>query len=329
MLVELVFALRHACRAYRVGHQRDAPRHRCGGHPEDGRVDVDAVRDQLRSGVRRYQRGPRRARLAMVHAGHGIEQVREMRCSPFQRHAGLGVIRRGVADGKQHAVAKVLDQPARPLQLRREGDDPAQVRRLVEQRVDLVDVGRADGGDILRAGPLDVDVRPLKVNAAHLRRAVRAAPGNAGDGGHGVANGLARAGERGGGHGRGAMLHVERRHACRRLVRGVHEIRAVPAVHVHVDESGHDDAAHVDDLAGGRNPLADRSDLFAVHDHAGAGADCAAHEGAPAKRDGHAQMVPRMVGRPPVAPGTFVSKPAIESLAISAMAIASFSCRYL
>src|SRR5262249_18220614 len=96
----------------------------------------------------------------------------------------------------------------------------------------------------------------------------------------------------------------------------------------HVDEARNDDTsdahgvrlrrafAHGDDL-----PVVD-GDRHRVADHA-------ADERAAVKGERHAQIVPRMVGRPPVAPGTFVSSPAIESLAMSAMAIASFSCRYL
>src|SRR5205807_5164748 len=78
-----------------------------------------------------------------------------------------------------------------------------------------------------------------------------------------------------------------------------------------------------------RGALAHGDDLLVVDDDRDPAADLAADEGAAVKRRGHTQIVPSTVGRPPVAPGTFVSSPAIESLAMSAMAIASFSCKYL
>ena len=104
----------------------------------------------------------------MMHAGHGVEEMREVRRAPFERRDRLGMRRRRMADGEEHAVAEVADQLLRVLQLGSQRDDPARVGRQRDQRRELVQVGRADGGAVLRARRADVDVGPLEVDAADL-----------------------------------------------------------------------------------------------------------------------------------------------------------------
>ncbi len=165
------------------------------------------------------------------------------------------------------------------------------------------------------------------MDAADLGGAFRAEARDARHCGDGVADRIAGARERRRRHGRRAVARMERRDASRRFLRGIHEIGAVAAVHVHVDEAGDDDTgdARGDDVW--LRSFTHGDDLFVVDGDGDRVADLAADERAAEKRQRHAQIVPRMVGRPPVAPGTLVSSPAIESLAMSAMAIASFSCR--
>src|SRR5437764_815856 len=129
-------------------------------------MDMDAVGDDLRRGRRRNKRGADDARLTMMHPGHRVEEVREVARAPFQRRNGVAVIRRSVADREDDTVSKVLDERADAFDLRRDGDDPAQMRRFVEQRADFLDVSGTNGLDALRAGALGADVWPLEVNGA-------------------------------------------------------------------------------------------------------------------------------------------------------------------
>lgn len=107
---------------------------------------------------------------------------------------------------------------------------------------------------------------------------------------------------------------------------GIHEVGAVSTVDVHVDEAGNDET--VDTLgAGGRvGDTRDVRDPALVHHDEDVVANRTVDE-SPAKEAalGHRQIFPRMAGRPPVAPATFVCSPYTESFAIMAIAIASFA----
>ena len=152
VLVESVLAIRHSACAYGIGDERDAMRHRQRGNPQDGRMDVDAVGDQLRGRTDGRQRRPDRARLAMIQPGHGVEEMREMRRSPRERGNTVGVIGGGVSDGKENAIAEMLDERTDAVDLRRDRHNPAQLRCLGQQCGKLVDVGGTDRRDILRSG---------------------------------------------------------------------------------------------------------------------------------------------------------------------------------
>src|SRR5438270_879608 len=113
-----------------------------------------------------------------------------------------------------------------------------------------------------------------------------------------------------------------------RVVRRVHEVRAVTAVDVYVDESRHDHAIERVAAGGRIGGVANVSDAAVVDADQRSFAKLAADEGAAENGAvAHKQILPRIVECPPVTEATFVSRPEMESLAISAMAIASFSCR--
>ena len=231
-------------------------RHRLRREAQDGRMDVDAVRDQLGRRARGGERRADHARLAVMQAAHGVEKMREVRRAPLQRRDRLGVVGRGVADGERDRAPEVLDQAAHSFDLRRDRDDPSHPRRVREQRADFVDVGPADRRRVLRAGAFAVDVRPFEMDGADLRplgltlgrtRAIDC------DGRLQVA---ARGGERRRRERRRPVPRVEAEDAFVRALVGIHEIGAVAAVHVQVDESRHDDSRDALRLRRGTAPLA-------------------------------------------------------------------------
>ena len=121
---------------------------------------------------------------------------------------------------------------------------------------------------------------------------------------------------------------MEARHARHGVLGRVHEVGPRTAMNVDIDESRDDDPFR--DVAAGRwmHSIAHVGDLTVIdrdqHAVAQLASDERAAENAPLA---HKQILPRTVERPPVTAATFVSRPEIESLAISAIAIASFSWR--
>src|SRR5439155_7682817 len=121
------------------------------------------------------------------------------------------------------------------------------------------------------------------------------------------------------------MAGMKGRDSAHRLIAAVHEVGAVAAVDVQIDEAGdnqlvHGDAvgrclrfgSHVHDL-----PLFDADERLV--------ANLAANESASPQAPSHTLIFPRTVGRPPVAPGMFVFSPAMASLAMMARPMASFA----
>src|SRR5438552_14090702 len=106
----------------------------------------------------------------MMHPRHGVEQVREMRRAPFQRGDGVAVIGSGVPDREDDLLAEMFDQSADAFDLGRDGDDESQMWRFVDERADLLDVGRTDRFDALRAGSFGADVWAFQMDRADLRR---------------------------------------------------------------------------------------------------------------------------------------------------------------
>ena len=123
----------------------------------------------------------------------------------------------------------------------RDGDDPAQPRGLRDQRRHFVDVRRPNRGAVLRASALAIDVRPFEMNADDLRAVgpIRRDAGDRLDRGVQIA---ARCRERRRRERGRSARRVKGEDALRGFVVRVHEVGAVAAVHVHVDEPGHEDA---------------------------------------------------------------------------------------
>src|SRR5258708_10088229 len=118
------------------------------------------------------------------------------------------------------------------------------------------------------------------------------------------------------------MARVECGDAMDSVRIGVHEVCAIASMDVYVDEAGHHEA--VDVLFGAPPfPLLDIADRFPLGRDQDVVLDPAADECASVKP--HMLIFPSTVGRPPVAPGMFVLRPAISSLAMMASAIASLA----
>ena len=117
-------------------------------------------------------------------------------------------------------------------------------------------------------------------------------------------------------------------HTRDRVIGRVHEIGAIATVNVDVDEARHDHA--VEGVAADRRIrcVAHVGDPSVIDADQRSFAQLAADKGAAENSAvAHKQILPRMVEFPPVTEATLVSRPEIESLAMSAIAIASFSWR--
>jgi hypothetical protein len=123
----------------RVGHGQHA-RHTfgCDGQPHHRRMHVDPVADDFNGEFRTMQRHAGKARPAMMHRLHGVEEMRDLTRALGHGVKRHGLVRRGVAE--RHANAALyqpLDKGKAALNLRsqcdggdlsREGlDDLAQV----------------------------------------------------------------------------------------------------------------------------------------------------------------------------------------------------------
>ena len=210
-------------------------------------MNVDAVRDQLRRRVGDERRAGD-ARLAVVHPGHRIEQMREVPRAPLQRRRGLGIVGRRVADREEHAVAEVLDQCACAVELRCHRHHPVHPRCEREQRRQLVDVGGTDRRRILCTGAAPIDERPFEMNTDDLGAG---APLRTGDRLHRLLNVGHRSRERRRAKRGRPVFRMEAKNSRVRLLARVHEVGPVAAVHVNVDEAGRDEATRA--LRGLRN----------------------------------------------------------------------------
>src|SRR5205085_9679707 len=105
----------------------------------------------------------------MMHSGHRVEEMREMRRAPSERGNGVAEIGGRVADREEDAIAEMFDDRACAVAFRRDGDDPAEMRRERVQRCDFIDARRANRRSILRSRALAIDVRPFEMHAANLR----------------------------------------------------------------------------------------------------------------------------------------------------------------
>ena len=117
---------------------------------------------------------------------------------------------------------------------------------------------------------------------------------------------------------------MERDDARVRVVVRVHEVGAVAAVHMHVDEAGHEDAVDAFGIRGHVRGLCHVRDHLFVDRHEHSVANRAVDERA-AVQMSHSEIFPSTVGMPPVAPATLVIRPTTASFAIMAMAMASFA----
>ncbi len=142
-----------------------------------------------------------------------------------------------------------------------------------------MDVRGPDGVAVLRARPLGVEERSLEVDADDLR-AGRPFAGDAGDGLDGILQIAARCGERRGRQRGGAVQSVETEDARGGVFVRVHEVGAVTAMDVEIDESGNENPVDVFRARGQLRGLFDVEDdlLFDGDEHVFA--QCAIDEGA-------------------------------------------------
>ena len=216
-----------------VGHHVEL-----GDRPEGGAhgagVDVHEVGDELGVlGVGEGRGGG--AGVPVIHAAHGVEQVREAAGAGVERGQGL------VVGGER--VAELHGDPEA-------GEDAHQLQVAGKLGGERHHLHRGEGveglhllqrswphGPGLGAELAWIDVRPLEVDAEHAGGAGGSQPQPGADPGERLLQRGAGGGDRGGEEGGGAVPRVEPGEHVHRLA-AVHQVGATAAVHVQVDEAG-------------------------------------------------------------------------------------------
>jgi hypothetical protein len=274
LAAQLVPAGRHAERRDGVADQGDPATRRLHHHLADGRVDVVEVGNQPAGQAGVGERLPGDARLAVVQAALGVEDVGDHARARLGGGRDLLGERVGVPHRHQHAGAgQALGRLDRALPLRRQRDQGEDLRAGLHEPVDPLGGGVDQVAGVVRTSPARREERALQVHAQQAaaagplagRRLRGSRPGHrrrqVGD--RRADEGGERRGHAGGGQPAQDALPA-------RLVR-VHQVDAEGAVELEIDQPGSEHAPVQPEMAGtaGRAPVEDAGDP-AVLDRDGA-----------------------------------------------------------
>ena len=199
-----------------------------------------AVADELRAHLLVLDRGRDDAGLAVVDAGHGIIQVRQVRDTCFYGADGIVIGRVRVRDGDGALLACLAHKFRCTGQLRCDVHDADDAVAGGKELAERLKVRLAEIGGVLCALFLLAEERPLHMRAAHDGAARGALVRHAVGRGKGRSQRLIRQGQRRGGNGGDAVPGTVACHADIVVPIAVGVIRAGIAVRVDIEQAGDD-----------------------------------------------------------------------------------------
>ena len=186
-------------------------------------------------GVR--QGGADHARLAVVQAAHGVEQMRKAHGAMFQRGHAVFIGTERVADLYAHAgVGQGTHQVQVAGDFRRHGDDAQ-----LGQRLQAFDFGQRGSARVVGLRPelAGIDVRAFQVGAQHACRVRAAVVGGDADGAQCHVDIFRRRRHGGGQQAGGAVARMDGGDGVDGFA-AFHDVLAGAAMHMQVDEAGQD-----------------------------------------------------------------------------------------
>ena len=232
---EPVIAVADPRRRHRVRDEQAPPRLRGEDRPQHRGVQVHAVGDEL-DVDRCLEQGTDRSGVAVVQGRHGVEEMGADAGARVDRGPHDVVRRVGVADRDDHAgVGETAYGVEAAGQLGGDRDHADGPLARGEQRVGARSVGRGEQVATVGTRPSGAQPRPLEVDPGEP-----AGPGEQGELPRRPARPVGRVRHQAGRHGRRPAGEVGRDHGLRGLGGAGVERRPAAAVHVEVDEAGHD-----------------------------------------------------------------------------------------